>query len=205
MKNRLQNSVQLATKNVATVVNRAVAATIVVMKNANLVKNVLPARSVPNAHRVKSVHLANNAHRVKNVPSANLVKPVKTRHLAKSVRPVLPVSASRVKLVKTARFVNCASLWTQPRLLIWPAKNVLNALRVKSVNHASLVKNVNHAPNRPRRLHPKKSKYCSTTNRPTTRIRTATTAVKATALAAAPVVSVVAATVASVNVMPTAM
>ncbi len=113
LKNLLPNSARPVTKSVATVVNKAAAATTVVTKSASLVKSVHPAKNVQNAHRAKSVRLVKNVHRVKSAPFASLVKPVKSQRHAKNVRPVHPVSASHVKPVKIARSVNCASLWTQ--------------------------------------------------------------------------------------------
>ena len=155
LKNRLP-SVLPATKSAATVVNRAVAATTVAMKNASHVKNV------PNVLHAKSVHRVRNARLVKNAHRALHAKPLlkkPAQHHAKSVRPVPHVKSVRlvqhVHLVKTASlvksvFVNCASRWMplrQPMQRL--AKSVLSALHVKSVNHALLVKNASLVPSRP--------------------------------------------------------
>jgi hypothetical protein len=148
LKNRLP-SVLLATKSVATVVNRPATVTVAAMKSASLVRNV---------HRVKNAHHAKpakklqqsprNALRVKSAHHAPLVKnvlrAVKNVHHAPRVK-----IASHVASVKNALFVNCASLWMQLQPLLLPLKSVQLASHVKNVLHAHRVKNVSHVPSKP--------------------------------------------------------
>jgi hypothetical protein len=119
-------------------------------------------------------------------------------------RAHLVKTASHVASVKN-ECVNCANLWTPslrslPQPQLQPLKSVRLASHVKNVLRAHRVKNASHVPSKPLLPLPKKNWQPTKSNcRKTVR-----KAPKAIVHAAAPVASVVAATVASVNAMPTA-
>jgi hypothetical protein len=70
-------------------------------------------------------------------------------------RALLAKIASHVAIVKSVRFVNCASLWMPlrpPLLPLLPLKSVQLVRHVKNVLHAHRVKNVSHVPSKPKPL-----------------------------------------------------
>ena len=84
-------------------------------------------KSVPSAHRVKSVHRARNAPHAKSVHRARNVPHVKSVHHVKNVRRASHAKTAVATAAKSA-FANCASRWTLPR-----QPNAKSASRVKNV------------------------------------------------------------------------